>query len=159
MSRDLDGWALDTELGLPMDVAEPPPEQQAVLLHLQRVLTLAAGAALLDGEHVGEVGGDLELDDRRHRLWAEVAHLDLLVPHGADVPATDDEYPRVGLVVGNDRPTKVQPLASAWLTASGSTVIPPTSSLAWLSTRMSAKNTPCVGLVSKSPERLLRQNV
>ena len=57
------------------------------------------------------------------------------------------------------RPTKVASLASSWCTASGSTGIPPISRRARLSTRMSAKNTPCVGLVSKSPVRLLRQNV
>ena len=60
---------------------------------------------------------------------------------------------------GCDRPTNVALLASPTVTASGSTALPPTSSRARLSTRMSAKNTPCVGLLLKSPERPLRQNV
>ena len=67
--RYLHGWPVDAELGLAMHVAQPPAEQQAVLAHLQGVLALAARAAFLDGEHVGEVGRDLQLDDHRHRGW------------------------------------------------------------------------------------------
>jgi hypothetical protein len=50
-------------------------------------------------------------------------------------------------------------LASRISTVSASTVDPPTISRARLSTRMSAKNTPWVGLLLKSPERSLMQNV
>ena len=49
----------DAELRLPVHVAEPPAEQQAVFFDLQRVLAFAARSAFLDREHVGEVGGDL----------------------------------------------------------------------------------------------------
>ena len=88
------------------------------------------GRPSLIGEHVGEVGGDLQLDDRRHSRSGGVAQLDLFVPHRSELPPAHDEDPRdpsgVGPSIG---PTKVHPLASARLTASGSTVTPPTSNL------------------------------
>ena len=73
---------------------------------------------------------------------------------------TNDQQPRFGrrrrLRATDERGAAAQ---SASVTANDSTVAPPTSRRAWLSTRMSAKNTPWVGLLLKSPERPLRQNV
>ena len=79
--------------------------------------------------------------------------------HRTEPAPPHDQQARSAWWGGTERPTKVALLESLRLTASGSTPTPPTSSLAWLSTRMSAKNTPLVGWELKSPARPLRQNV
>jgi hypothetical protein len=107
--RHLHRRPVDAELGLAMNVAEPPSEQQAVLLDLQRVLAFAARPPFLDGEDVGKVGRNLQFDNCRDRRRRRVAQLDLFVPYRSQLAPAHDQNSRVRLVLGEGAPYECAP--------------------------------------------------
>ncbi len=107
--RYLHRRSLDDQLRLAMNLAQPPTVQQAVLFDLQRVLALDARPPFLDGEDVGKVRSNLQLDDRRHTRRSRVAQLDLFVPHRSQLSPAHDEDSRVGLVLSQGTAHKGAP--------------------------------------------------